>query len=842
MARHKLRTVLTLLALTAGVSTFVFAPALAASISRSVQDAVTDLAGQADLEIRGPDEGFRARSLTLVRQIEGVELAAPLVQTVGVLPDRSEPLAVFGVDPQADQNIHVYRFTAGRLPNRSGEAALTASYAHERDLQLNQRFTLIAPAGSSNFKVVGLLADSGMGQLNSGDVVVVPYKDAQPLRGDDRLDSIALTLHDDRDRDAVMQRLRDRLPDSLKVDIPQARRGPLEDIQAVLNFVMGFVSLMLLSVGSTLVYNTMAVAVAQRRTEIGILRSLGVTARRIRSTFLLESGLLGLIGSLLGIPVGYVLVQIAGQSLELSQMFKGPFSARIVAEVPPWLPVAAFIAGIALPMLAGYLPARSASRLDPLEALSNTHQEIGFLRLNRARTIVAVLILLVSASETIGAVTLDRAHLPMPLPLILIISAEMLMLLGVALLLPSIVVLVGHTAPQALLHVAGTAGLLAGENLIKRPKRVTATATVLLICVWAAVTTSSTNFGYRGFVNEWNASENVWDLTVSGAGTSPSRPALSLPNTLYDKIARRPEVAVIIPERIRSIETPGGTYDIRALDTAAFHAQGARFLWGHGDEASAYARLIDFSHPAILLSSFAAFTKNLQPGDFITLPTPRGPQQFEIAGTVLGGIEPAHAAEASLIMDRELYRRLWQDNRLDRLSIRLQPGQDAAAMRRVWQQDFAASGVMIASPADLAAQFTRTVDNMTFVSQVLSLLLLITMTLGIANTLVIEVLDRRREMGMLRALGLFGRQVAWSLVLEVLLLVSIAGVLAIPMGIYNNYANSLTMSELFAVRFVLAPQEVVVSLGLLLIAATTAAYVPAHQASKVDVLEALHYE
>ena len=131
---------------------------------------------------------------------------------------------------------------------------------------------------------------------------------------------------------------------------------------------------------------------------------------------------------------------------------------------------------------------------------------------------------------------------------------------------------------------------------------------------------------------------------------------------------------------------------------------------------------------------------------------------------------------------------------------------------------------------------------MVITSQLLSLLLLVTLTLGIANTLVIEVLDRRREMGLLRAIGLRGRQVAALLVLEILLLGTLVCLLAIPLGLFNNYANSLLMGELFAIRFILDPVEVALTLGLLIGAAVLASYFPARQAGRVDVIEALHYE
>jgi putative ABC transport system permease protein len=396
--------------------------------------------------------------------------------------------------------------------------------------------------------------------------------------------------------------------------------------------------------------------------------------------------------------------------------------------------------------------------------------------------------------------------------------------------------------PAVMQHLFGITGLLAADHLTRRPRRMTATTTVMVISAWSAIVVSSGNFGYRAFVDEWNASQNVWNLTITGAGPSPFRSSVSLPASLVDQLSRRPDIRAIVMERRMTIETPRGDFEIRAIDLDAYSANGAGFLWDHGDEASALARLTDPARPAVLLSSFASFAQNLRPGDTLTLDTPRGPQAFEIAGTILSAIDPLAIGEASLIMDRAVYRRVWHDARVDRLMIKLAPGVDASALRRDLQHDYADGGFAIVEPAQLSASIDAAIFNMSITSQVLSLLLLATVTLGIANTLVIEVLDRRREMGVLRALGLRGRQAAVSLMLEVVLLVIIAGVMALPMALHSNYANTLGMGEVFAIRFVLNPIEVTISLSLILISATAASYFPARQAGQVDVLEALRYE
>ncbi len=842
LGRHKLRVTLTLLGLVVGVATFVFAPTLASSVSTSLSAAIDDLVGRADLEVRGPGEGFSARTLTSLRADADIALAAPLAQAGGVLPGEAEPLAILGVDPKVDREVRAYALAAGRWLARSGDALFTERYAREKGLGIGDSVTLIGPGGSIDLRVAGLLAESGVGRINGGDVVVAQLSDAFALRGDRSLDSVALRLKPGAAAQAVAERLRRALPDALEVDTPDTRRGPLDDIQGVISFVMTFASTMVLGVGSTLVFNTTNVAVAQRRAEIGVLRALGVTRSSVRAMFLIESGLLGLIAAPIGIALGYGLVQVAGEAINLSAVFGVALVSVGAPVVPGWLPFVALLAGVGMPTLAGYLPSRAAAQVDPVEALTGVKADLGFSRISHRRIAAGILILIACGSVIALYAASDHKAFDPFVALAQVVAAELLMVAGVISLLPGILIGLGRALPALMHRAFGVTGLLAAENLTKQSKRMTATAAVMLVGAWAGVVVSAGNFGYRDFVAEWEASENVWDLTIGGAGASTSGSIIGLPDGLPRAIEARRGVAATAAERLTSIDYGGRQIDVRAIDIARFRAQGARLLWNTGDEATAYDRLRERGRPALLLSGMAALTHNLQPGDAITLDTPRGPVAFEIAGTVLGVTGPARPDDAGLVMDLQVYRDAWRDRRVDRLLVKLKPGVDAQTERRAIQEDYAGAGIVVISPAQLSAALSESIQSISVTSQVLSALLSATLVLGMANTMTIVVLDRRREAGMLRAVGLFGRQIAVSLVLETVLLMAIAGALAVPMGIVNNYVNTLTMQNLFAVRFVLSPDEVLKILGLALAAAALAAFVPARQAGRVDVLEALRYE
>jgi putative ABC transport system permease protein len=756
-----------------------------------------------------------------------------MVTTGGMIIGQGEPLGVFGIDPVLDPQVRTYVFAEGAFPRQSGEIMFTERYATEKGYTVGQNVSLLTPGGLRVLKISGTLAAEGVALLNGGDIALIGLEEALSLR-DGRLDTLSLMLQPGVEPETMIATVQPLLPEGVTINLPEARSGQMTPITNFITAIMYMIAGLILLLSSTLIYNTMAVAVAQRRAEIGLLRALGVTRSGVRLMFILEAGVLGFIGSGVGVVVGYLLVGFAS-NLPVIPAYGGDlYMSTPDVSVPPLVPVVALLLGTAVSMLAGYLPSRSASQVDPVEALTPQKAESGYMRINRRRTFLAFALLTLGF---IGIFVVDLTKLS-PLPVLLVY-----VMMGAAILfLPTLFWMLGHFLPALMQRLAGMAGYLAAENVTKKPGRMTATATVLLVGIWAGVVASGSNFGYSGFTDEWNTGENSWALTLVGPGASPMKPQISLPEGIETEIAARPEVDAMVAERIGKTALNGSEVSIRALEVATFRAEGGRLLWKNGDEAAAYDRLIQTESPAVLVSAFLSTYNNLSIGDTITFETPTGAVDFEIVGTLLSVIEIGSPAESAVVMDRDLYSRLWGDTRIDRLMLKLQPDADLQAVRRDLLSTYALKGVMVMGTAEMSQAFAQRMQSIGIVSKMLSLMFLGTLLLGIANTLFIVILDRRREIGMLRALGLQRRQMTLSVVLEAAILVLMTALLSVPLGVFNNWINTYAMENFIGVRFGLAVSDLVLTVAIVLMAAAGAAFLPARYAGQSDVLEALRYE
>ncbi|MFN8373706.1 MAG: FtsX-like permease family protein [Anaerolineae bacterium] len=666
LRKQKLRAVLSMIGVVTGVAAFIFSPSLLTAINASLRLTIDDLAGSTQIEVRSAETGFDADLLQTVRAAAGVGSAAPVSQSGGMLLGEQELLIFFGIDPQVDREFRTYSVAQGEFLSGAGGVLLSETYAQEKGLELGDEIGLVSAGGFRRFTVVGMLAgDDGIGRMNGGDVLVISIEDALALRGSNQLDSISILTAEGQDVAAVMTTLRAALPDSVVVDTPASRLKGADDFGLLINLLMNTISVMVLGLASILIYNAINVSIAQRRTEIGVLRALGMKRGDVRWMFVLEAGVLGFIAAFLGIPLGYGLVFLASNLPVLPQFSSvQTLTTQAKISVPFWAPFIALAAGVLIPMLAGYLASRAASRIDPVEALIQVRAENGAMAFRRWRWVAAGIIV-------VGVLLFRLAFKgDLQLTVMMANTALFFSVIPAVLILPPLIVALGEVLPPLMQRSLGITGMLAASSLTRRPKRIAATAILMMFGIAGGVVISQSNFGYTDFIEEWNSGENVGDLSVTGAGANPFAPLYSIPDEVVHNISTRPDVAGVVSERLAALEADGVSYGIRAMDIAAFRALGGRFAWNTGDETAAYQRLLDTEHPAILIGTGpVVLNKNLQVGSIITLPTANGMQDFEVVGMILGAIE---TDRLTVVMDRALYTQLWHDAQVDRLQVQLQ--------------------------------------------------------------------------------------------------------------------------------------------------------------------------
>ncbi len=700
---------------------------------------------------------------------------------------------------------------------------LSAKYAAEHGYQLGQTLSFFGAGGLRTLTVVGTLAEEGIGRLNSGDLAIMTLTDLAALRGNVLIDSISILPREGTDEAALGKRLQAIVP-SLSVAAPSGRGGSL--FAEVAALIMAGVSLMILSLGATLIYGAISVAVAQRRSEIGVLRALGMTRRSVQRLFIAEAAVLGMIGGILGIGLGYLMVSVGDQLPVLPKNDTSAFTSAVSLSVAPSTPFIAFGAAIGFSMLAGGLAARAATQIDPTEALAGIRAQRDAIQVQRRR--------LISAAVLIGiALLVGLLSQPNLQGVVLTNISAYALLTAAALLTPPMLLFTGQVALPFLARVFGVSGRIAAHNLTQRTRRVAAVGILLSISTGVSFVTTGSNFGYRTFIKAWQQGENIFELGVMGAGRDALMPSLPLPEGISEALAARRDVAHVLREKIRLIPHNGGDSYLRALDVAALRAAGGRLMWSDGDEASGYTRLPDLNNPSLLAAGMANFMAGITTGSQVTLETPSGAVTFEVLGNTYGIVD-----QGMFIMDLAVYQHFWGDHSLNRLALKAAPEADLDALRRDLTRQFVPRGALIYDNEMVAAAFMARFDSITTVSRMLTSLLLIIVVAGLASALFVAVLDRRRELGMLRAVGMTRGQVTRSVLIEALLLIGVG----LLVGVLASTFNTVVLHKMLGIQFGVNLMDIGIVLAFAVSVGAVAAYFPSRQAARTDVLSAMRYE
>jgi len=784
LREEKGRTLLTVLGVTLGVAVLVGIDLSNESAVESFRRNLRDVSGEATLTVRGNGARLDAKLTARVAGVPGVEAYAPLLR--GDLQwgddDQAVTVTLIGVDLLAggesgERNVRPIGFELEEdraftsLVTDPGVLILSRTFARRAGVGAGDEVQLTTPAqGLGTFRVGAIIESGDLSRAFGGNVILTDLGIADYLLGaGGSIDQIDIVTAEDADIDAVAEALRERLPGDALVERPEQRSERVDSMLAAFRFNLNALGQVSLLVGAFLIYNTMNISVVRRRNIIGTLRAMGIRRDRVRVAFLVEGGFIGIVGGILGVILGTVMAAAMVETVSdaISINFFQTRGADVVLS--PRILLWGLSLGFLFSIVAATGPANEAATTPPANTMRRGSDEVG-VRGVAWRTVVGLVLL-------ISAIIVLQRELQPGIPVIGY-SASVLMLAAGLFWCRPLLAVVCRGMRDFYARVFGAEGLLASSATESSLGRAGVAMGGLYLGVAMTIAVTIMVASFRDTVTGWLNQVLVADLYVSPRGTvggSALSPEQVMAMSGVDGVERGDTI------RTRQVVIDGLQARIGGarLDPGRFTP--TLLSAGNVDELIARAE----SDGSLFVSEAFARKHRLGVGDSVGLPTPTGTRHRTIVA-----IYRDYASEQGyVLMDREHYVDLYADDTVDSIAIHLQPGASAdsvreligAAARRV-----DAPPLDIRTNRDIRESALRAFDQTFAVTRVLQIIAMLVAILGVATTLLAQLLDRRHEIVTLLTLGAGRGRVARVLVLE-------AGLIGIA-GIILGVAGGLTLA------------------------------------------------
>lgn len=767
---------LMVLGIALGVAVMVAIDLANASAGQAFQLSTESITGKATHQIVGGPQGLEESLYVSLLRRGILPTAAPVVtETVTSAQLGSRPLQLLGVDPFVDGPFRSYLGGTGSLPpldeltaflTRPGAVFLGRSMAGRYGLKLGDSFTLLVGGRQKSAFVAGLLdaPDSLTAQTLDG-VVLADIATAQELTGRvGKLDRIDLILPPD--SAALVSAIQSSLPAGVTLETAAARQGSIEEMTAAFRLNLTALSLLALVVGLFLIFNTMTFSVVQRREMFGTLRCLGVTRGEIFGLVVSEAFFIGLVGSALGIVAGVVMGR---ETVSLvTQTINDLYFATTVQAVG--IPVSSLVkggvAGLLATMLTAALPAWEAASVPPRAALMRSNLE------GRVRQVVLALagggLLLILA----GGVTFTQSGQN----LLLGFGGTVAVVIGFAMLAAVAMTLLMRAAVPVTGRLFGLLGRMAPRSLVSSLSRTAVAVAALMVAVSVTIGVSLMIDSFRYTVSIWLDQTLQGDVYISVQGFNATVATDGIDPQVIQIASSWPGVRHADLLKTVDIDSPAGPIQVSATDNTNFGNERLfKTLFVSQDQV--WAQMLSGS---VLISEPLANRLGLGGGaGQVSLMTPQGLKQFPVAGIYFDYAN----SQGSLYLAMPVFDRLWGGLGVTAIGLRLTSGTDAAAVSRQLQDRLGGiQQLLIRSNQSLKQDVMAVFDRTFAITAALRLLATVVAFIGVLNTLLLLQLEKQREAGILRALGLTGRQF-WELtMIETGLMGLSAGLLAAPTG------------------------------------------------------------
>ena len=541
----------------------------------------------------------------------------------------------------------------------------------------------------------------------------------------------------------VKKKVEALLPAGARAIEPRVRTGEIERMLRSFQLNLAALSYVALLVGMYLIYNTIAIAVVQRKPEIGTLRAIGVTRFQIFRSFLGEGALFGALGSLAGLGLGALLAQfsVSAVSRTVDTLYVGSHADGVLYD--PLLFLKAFVLGVIFATISAIAPALEAASTPPALAMRSAGAGFGTAPASRRWEIAALALLLLAwAASKLPA--LDA------IPVFGYFSA-LCVIAGISLLAPRCVELLSAAMMGLARSIGGKLGLsllLAGANTGSAVRRIAIAVAALMVAVGMVSSVAILIASFRTTVVAWADEALRADLFVRPLGLQDASDDPRFSPGVAERVRAVPGVAAVDTFRAITIPFHGGLTTVGATDFSAFSERNKLRILSGAAIAEIAAKLPGSN--AVLASDPFAVRWGVHVGDTIRLETPSGPIDVRVAA-----IYNDYSTDSGvLIMDSRTFRRLYKDDSVNSLAIYAKPGVDLAELRSRIVRTVLPLRIDVQTNRELRS-FVVAVFNRTFaITYALDVIAGIVAALGVVSTLFALVLERRREIAIVRYLGL----------------------------------------------------------------------------------------
>jgi len=851
--RRPLQSIFLIFGVAIGVAMIVAIDLANGSAQRAFELGTETVAGRATHQIMAGPTGLDQDLYIQLRRDLDYRLSAPIVEEYVVAPALDEqPMRLLGIDSFAEAPFRSY------LGTGSGPAGPSASYlsglmaqpntillssvvAERYGVEVGQPLTVRVGSNNAELNIVGLLEPTDdLSRRALDGLLIADIATAQEVLGRvNRLDRIDLILPPGESGDAVIEQINTILPPSALIQRSAARAGTVDEMTEAFRMNLTALSLLALVVGMFLIYNTVTFSVVQRRPILGSLRSLGMTQREIFGLILGEAALLGLLGTVLGLGFGILLG--FGAVRAVTQTINDLFFVVAVREVdiPAFTLIKGAVIGISAAIIGAAIPAYEATSVPPAGAMQRSNVEGRILSLLPWLSGLGALLLAIGAALLIPEWTLEISF-----------GGLFAVILGCALLTPILTLWMMRGVSWIMDKLSqtggpfGVIGRMAPRYIIRSLSRTSVAVAALMVAVSVIIGVGIMIGSFRGTVETWLEDILQADIFIAPPSLGAGQVTSTIDPQIVDSLSNLD--GVTRAATTRSVTVLSFVNDAEASEIGLIAlsediaGEGRDYRDSVGDWLETWEAVVA---GGALINEPMANRTGLGVGDTIELQTERGRQAFSIVG-----IPVSFDVNSIVYLDDAVYRELWDDTAISAVGLFVEPSANVDQMVDQIRGDLANANtveMMVSSNIGLRQNALDVFDRTFAITIALQLLATLVAFIGILSTLMSLQLERRREIGVLRANGMTRGQL-WRLSLfETGLIGSTAGLIAIPTGFLLSiiliYIINLR-SFGWSLQMQLESEHFVQAFGVALIAALLAGLYPAWRMGQMQPANALRSE